>query len=72
MTPFLEIGANAGHTSYMLAMSSARKAIALDISADAFVTASRCSTDGITSARRFVSPAMEVNSLFAMAPFASF
>ena len=35
MTPFLEIGANAGHTSYMLANQFAGEGFALDISADA-------------------------------------
>lgn len=35
MTPFLEIGANAGHTSYMLANQFGGDGFALDISADA-------------------------------------
>jgi ubiquinone/menaquinone biosynthesis C-methylase UbiE len=35
MTPFLEIGANAGHTSYMLANEFGADGFALDISADA-------------------------------------
>lgn len=35
MTPFLEIGANAGHTSYMLANEFNADGFALDISADA-------------------------------------
>ena len=35
MTPFLEIGANAGHTSYMLANEAGAEGYALDISADA-------------------------------------
>jgi ubiquinone/menaquinone biosynthesis C-methylase UbiE len=35
MTPFLEIGANAGHTSYMLANQFAASGFALDLSADA-------------------------------------
>ena len=35
MTPFLEIGANAGHTSYMLANEFGAQGYALDISADA-------------------------------------
>ena len=35
MTPFLEIGANAGHTSYMLANEFGGEGFALDISADA-------------------------------------
>jgi ubiquinone/menaquinone biosynthesis C-methylase UbiE len=35
MTPFLEIGANAGHTSYMLANDFGADGYALDISADA-------------------------------------
>ena len=35
MTPFLEIGANAGHTSYMLANQFQGEGFALDISADA-------------------------------------
>lgn len=35
LTPFLEIGANAGHTSYMLANNFAADGFALDISADA-------------------------------------
>lgn len=35
MTPFLEIGANAGHTSYMLANEYGADGFALDISADA-------------------------------------
>jgi ubiquinone/menaquinone biosynthesis C-methylase UbiE len=35
MTPFLEIGANAGHTSYMLANQFGADGFALDISADA-------------------------------------
>ncbi|MCC6585075.1 MAG: methyltransferase domain-containing protein [Bryobacterales bacterium] len=35
MTPFLEIGANAGHTSYMLANNFGAEGFALDISADA-------------------------------------
>jgi ubiquinone/menaquinone biosynthesis C-methylase UbiE len=35
MTPFLEIGANAGHTSYMLANQFAGEGFALDLSADA-------------------------------------
>ena len=34
MTPFLEIGANAGHTSYMLANEFGASGYALDISAD--------------------------------------
>ncbi len=34
MTPFLEIGANAGHTSYMLANEFGATGFALDISAD--------------------------------------
>jgi ubiquinone/menaquinone biosynthesis C-methylase UbiE/uncharacterized protein YbaR (Trm112 family) len=34
MTPFLEIGANAGHTSYMLANEFGTSGFALDISAD--------------------------------------
>lgn len=35
MTPFLEIGANAGHTSYMLANQFGAQGFALDLSADA-------------------------------------
>jgi len=35
MSPFLEIGANAGHTSYMLANEFGAEGFALDISADA-------------------------------------
>ena len=35
ITPFLEIGANAGHTSYMLANQFAGEGFALDLSADA-------------------------------------
>lgn len=35
LTPFLEIGANAGHTSYMLANEFNAEGFALDISADA-------------------------------------
>jgi SAM-dependent methyltransferase len=35
MTPFLEIGANAGHTSYMLANEFGAEGYALDLSADA-------------------------------------
>ena len=35
LTPFLEIGANAGHTSYMLANQFAGEGFALDLSADA-------------------------------------
>src|SRR4051794_21245528 len=35
MSPFLEIGANAGHTSYMLANDFGANGFALDISADA-------------------------------------
>lgn len=35
LTPFLEIGANAGHSSYMLANEFAADGFALDISADA-------------------------------------
>src|SRR4051794_9147788 len=35
MSPFLEIGANAGHTSYMLANQFGGEGFALDISADA-------------------------------------
>jgi ubiquinone/menaquinone biosynthesis C-methylase UbiE len=35
MTPFLEIGANAGHTSYMLANQFSGEGFALDLSADA-------------------------------------
>ena len=35
MTPFLEIGANAGHTSYMLCNEFGAEGYALDISADA-------------------------------------
>jgi ubiquinone/menaquinone biosynthesis C-methylase UbiE len=35
LTPFLEIGANAGHTSYMLANEFGASGFALDISADA-------------------------------------
>jgi len=35
MTPFLEVGANAGHTSYMLANEFGADGFALDISADA-------------------------------------
>jgi ubiquinone/menaquinone biosynthesis C-methylase UbiE len=35
MSPFLEIGANAGHTSYMLANQFAGEGFALDLSADA-------------------------------------
>jgi ubiquinone/menaquinone biosynthesis C-methylase UbiE len=35
MTPFVEIGANAGHTSYLLANEFAADGFALDISADA-------------------------------------
>src|SRR6187399_1643769 len=34
MTPFLEIGANAGHTSYLLANEYGADGFALDISAD--------------------------------------
>src|ERR1051326_4483883 len=34
MTPFLEIGANAGHSSYMLANEFGAQGFALDISAD--------------------------------------
>jgi len=34
MTPFLEIGANAGHSSYMLANEFGAKGFALDLSAD--------------------------------------
>src|SRR6185295_19564514 len=35
MSPFLEIGANAGHTSYMLCNEFGAEGYALDISADA-------------------------------------
>ncbi len=35
LTPFLEIGANAGHTSYMLANQFSASGFALDLSADA-------------------------------------
>src|SRR6266498_473364 len=35
MSPFLEIGANAGHTSYMLANEFGCEGFALDLSADA-------------------------------------
>src|SRR5216117_2256349 len=35
MSPYLEIGANAGHTSYMLANEFGAEGFALDISADA-------------------------------------
>lgn len=35
MTPFLEIGANVGHTSYMLVNEFGEQGIALDLSADA-------------------------------------
>src|SRR6266478_7157398 len=35
MSPFLEIGANAGHTSYLLANEFGADGFALDISADA-------------------------------------
>src|SRR5687768_1098210 len=35
MSPYLEIGANAGHTSYMLTNEFGAKGFALDISADA-------------------------------------
>lgn len=35
MTPFLEVGANAGHTSYMLVNDFGAGGFALDISADA-------------------------------------
>ena len=35
MSPFLEIGANAGHTSYMLANEFGADGFALDLSADA-------------------------------------
>src|SRR5687767_9986533 len=35
MSPFLEIGANAGHTSYMLSNEFGAEGFALDISADA-------------------------------------
>jgi len=35
MSPFLEIGANAGHTSYLLANEFAAEGFALDLSADA-------------------------------------
>ncbi|HSW49337.1 MAG TPA: class I SAM-dependent methyltransferase, partial [Bryobacteraceae bacterium] len=35
MSPFLEIGANAGHTSYMLANGFGADGFALDLSADA-------------------------------------
>src|SRR5467141_1633783 len=35
MSPFLEIGANAGHTSYMLANEFGAEGFALDLSADA-------------------------------------
>jgi SAM-dependent methyltransferase/uncharacterized protein YbaR (Trm112 family) len=35
LTPFLEIGANAGHTSYMLANRFGARGFALDLSADA-------------------------------------
>ncbi len=35
MTPFLEIGANVGHTSYMLVNEFGEQGVALDISADA-------------------------------------
>ena len=35
MTPFLEVGANAGHTSYMLSNEFGQSGFALDISADA-------------------------------------
>src|ERR1700675_1707190 len=34
MTPFLEIGANAGHSSYMLANEFGAQGFALDLSAD--------------------------------------
>src|SRR5579864_9450867 len=34
MTPFLEIGSNVGHTSYMLANEFGASGLALDISAD--------------------------------------
>src|SRR3954454_9832433 len=35
MTPFLEVGANVGHTSYMLCNEFGAEGFALDISADA-------------------------------------
>src|SRR5437879_1941009 len=35
MSPFLEIGANAGHTSYLLANDFGAEGFALDISSDA-------------------------------------
>ena len=35
MTPFLEIGANVGHSSFMLATEFGAEGFALDISADA-------------------------------------
>ena len=66
MTPFLEIGANAGHTSYMLANDFGAEGYALDISADALRHGIALQHHGTTHERRFESQAMAANCRFAI------
>ena len=57
MTPFLEIGANAGHSSYMLANEFGASGFALDISADSLRHGRALMEHGTCNARRCASPA---------------
>ena len=68
MTPFLEIGANAGHTSYMLCNEFGADGYALDISADALRHGIALQHSGTTNARRFESRETAANCHFVTAP----
>ena len=58
LTPFLEVGANAGHTSYLLANDFQADGFALDLSADAlrhgqFLREARCVLLGVSVALEY-------------------
>ena len=66
MTPFLEIGANAGHTSYLLCNEFGADGFALDISADALRQGVELTARGAPT-RADRSPATRGNCRFATA-----
>ena len=57
MTPFLEIGSNVGHTSYMLANEFGASGFAWTFRPIRCATARRCRITGGSRARRFAWPA---------------
>ena len=71
MTPFLEIGANAGHTSYMLANQFGGEGFALDLSADALRHGIVLRIAGSFPARPSAWRATPSTSRSAMGPFNS-